>query len=563
MPEYSLHDVRPMDRTLMSRNHRPEITKRIQTRFGHSVLSQFCWLGVVWLGCLPLFVSAQVTEPLHLEQGAIAGTSGIDTDIRAYKGIPYAAPPVADLRWRPPQPPFPWEGTFKADTFSPGCIQNLARSRPPWTEEFMHQGSIDEDCLYLNIWSGASDAEEKRPVLVYVHGGGFTEGSGSVPVYDGEPLAKKGLIVVTINYRLGLFGFFAHPELGAESDHSASGNYGLLDQVAALKWVQENISEFGGDPDNVTVAGQSAGAVSVHLLTASPLAKGLFHRVIVQSGVGGLASFGLTNSRSLASPLSDMERNGVEFFEAIGARSIEAMRAMPADELIAVSVPPTVRFWPVIDGYFLLDNVPTIYGEGSQNDVPMMTGFNADEGSAFPGYGQSTIEEYSNTVNTRHGERADAYLALYPAPTDEASGLALKTGLRDLAAVALGRLAVERAQSAETEAYLYYFERGIPWPERPEFGAFHTAEVPYFFNTLDHIDRPWTEVDRQLADLMSTYWVNFSTHGSPNGLDVPLWTAFDESDFQFMRLGTKIEFAKITDQTKTEFFLDYLSEQER
>lgn len=552
-----------MDLAFMSRNHCPDLTKQKQKPVEYTLLSQLCWLGVLWLSCLPLFVSAQVTEPLHLEQGAITGTSGIDTDIQVYKGIPYAAPPVADLRWRPPQPPLPWEGTLEADTFGPGCIQNLARSRPPWTEEFMHQGSISEDCLYLNIWSGASDAEERRPVLVYVHGGGFSEGSGSVLVYDGEPLAKKGLIVVTINYRLGLFGFFAHPELSAESDHSASGNYGLLDQVAALKWVKENISDFGGDPDNVTVAGQSAGAVSVYLLTASPLAKGLFHRVIVQSGPGGLASFGLTNTRSLASPLSEMEGSGVEFVKARSARSIQAMRAMPVDELIAVSVPPTVRFWPVIDGYFLLDDVPTTYGEGSQNDVPMMTGFNADEGSAFRGYGQSTLEEYSNTVNTRYGERADAYLALYPADTDETAGLALKNSLRDLAAVAVGRLAVERALSAETEVYLYYFERGIPWPERPEFGAFHTAEVPYFFNTLDHIDRPWTEVDRHLADLMSTYWVNFSTHGSPNGPGVPLWTAFDESDIQFMSLGNKIEFAKITDQTKTEFFLDYLAEQAR
>ena len=547
----------------LSRNHCPEITKQNQKPNKHTLLSQLCWLGIVWLSCLPLLVSAQVTESLHLEQGTITGISGIDTDIQVYKGIPYAAPPVADLRWRPPQPPSPWEGTFKADTFGPGCIQNLTRSRPPWTEEFMHQGSISEDCLYLNIWSGAPSAEERRPVLVYIHGGGFSEGSGSVLVYDGEPLAKKGLVVVTINYRLGLFGFFAHPELSAESDHSASGNYGLLDQVAALKWVQKNISDFGGDPDNVTVAGQSAGAVSVYLLTASPLARGLFHRVIVQSGPGGLASFGLTNTRSLASSLSEVEENGIELVKARSARSIQAMRAMPANELIAVSLPPTVRFGPVIDGYFLLDDVPTVYAEGSQNDVPMMTGFNADEGSAFPGYGQSTLEEYPNTVSTRYGERAEAYLALYPADTDEAAGLALKTGLRDLAAVALGRLAVERVQSARTEAYLYYFERGIPWPERPEFGAFHTAEVPYFFNTLDHIDRPWTEVDRHLADLMSTYWVNFSTHGSPNNPSVPLWTAFDESDFQFMRLGTKIEFAKITDQTKTEFFLDYLSEQAR
>jgi para-nitrobenzyl esterase len=510
-------------------------------------------LSAALLGLFPLLATAQTTDTLHLESGLLAGVRGTDPGVRVYKGIPYAAPPVGDLRWRSPQPAHPWEGVRKADEFAPGCIQDLARSRPPWTEEFMHQGGVSEDCLYLNVWTTAEDAVARHPVLVYLHGGGFGEGSGSVAVYDGDALARKGLVVVTVNYRLGVLGFLAHPELTAESEHAASGNYGLLDQVAALRWVRDNVAVFGGDPDNVTIAGQSAGAIAVYLLTASPIATGLFHRAIVESGPGGLAAFGLTSSSALARPLSEAEAGGSEFAPVKGAASLAKLRAMSPAELIAGAAP--MRFGPVIDGYFLPRDVATIYAEGAQNDVPLLTGFNADEGSAFPGYGKATVDGFRKLATERYGESADAFLALYRAATDDEAGDALKASLRDAAAVALERLAAERARTAKTDAYLYYFERAIPWPEHPEFGAFHTGEVPYVFDNLRRLDRPWEAVDRQLADAVSWYWVNFATRGDPNGDGLPAWPTFRAAPRALMALGERLGPRDMpADQVRRAFF---------
>ena len=519
------------------------------------------WLCVVWFSLCPLLATAQITDSLYLESGLLTGMLGSDPTIRTYKGVPYAAPPVGDLRWRAPQPLSAWEGALDATTFSAGCIQHVVGSRPPWTEEFMHQGKVSEDCLYLNVWTAAQDADERRPVLVYIHGGGFSEGSGSVVVYDGEELAKKGLVVVTINYRMGLLGFLAHPELTAESGHDASGNYGLLDQIAALQWVQQNIAAVGGDPKNVTIAGQSAGAISVYLLTASPLAKGLFHRIIVQSGPGGLASFGLSSTHTLARLLSEAETSGTEFADARGAPSLQALRTMSIGDLTATPVTGSrsLRFGPVIDGYFLPDDVSTIYARGVQHDVPMLTGFNADEASAFPGYGKATVEGFRNMATERYGESAETFLALYAADTDEEAGHAQIASQRGVAAVAIGRLAAERARTTKTNTYLYYFERAIPWPERPEFGAFHTAEVPYVFNNLKHLNRPWEAVDRQLADVMSSYWVNFATGGNPNGEGLPKWPAYDKHHVRFMKLGDPVEPKALTDQPRLDFFEAYLA----
>jgi para-nitrobenzyl esterase len=496
-------------------------------------------LSILWLSLFPAAASTQTSKPLHIDDGQVSGVPGNDPAVRVYRGIPYAAPPTGDLRWRPPQPTPKWDGVRRADTFAPGCVQHVVGSRPPWTEEFMHQGRVSEDCLYLNVWTAAPRGGARRPVFVFIHGGGFSEGSGSVAVYDGEALAKKGLVVVTFNYRLGVFGFLAHPELTAESRHHASGNYGLLDQVAVLRWVRQNIAAFGGDPHNVTVAGQSAGAISVYLLTASPLATGLFHRAIVESGPGGLASFGLSASGALARPLAAAESAGTAFTESIRAPSLHALRAMAVDDLTpapaAASPPP--RFGPVIDGYFLPDSVPTIYAARRQNDVPVLMGFNADEASAFPGYGAMGAEGFQRMARERYGASADTFLALYPPGTDDAAGDAQKTSLRDLAAVALENLGAERARTSRANTYLYYFARGIPWPARPEFGAFHTAEVPYVFNNLTLLDRPWSAVDRQLADAVSSYWVNFATRGDPNGNGLPHWPTYRDAPRAVMRLG--------------------------
>ena len=520
------------------------------------------WPVLVLSSLLPPLAAAQNADPIQVESGLLSGMPGADPAVRVYKGVPYAAPPVDALRWRAPEPPQSWDGVRRADAFSAGCMQYVAGSRPPWTEEFMHQGAISEDCLYLNVWTAAKEAGERLPVLVYIHGGGFTEGSGSVAVYDGERLAKKGLVIVTVNYRLGAFGFLAHPELTAASGRNASGNFGLMDQAAALRWVQQNIAAFGGDPERVALAGQSAGAMSVYLLTISPLAEGLFQRAIVQSGPGGLASFGLASTRSLARPLAEAEASGVAFAEAAGAASLQALRALSAEDLAATPMPGdgVLRFGPALDGYFLPEDAPAIYAKGRQHDVPMMTGFNADEGSAFPGYGKATAETFREAAQARYGDAADDFLAQYPAPTDEEAGDAQKTSQRDLAAAALENLAAERAQRAKTDLYLYYFERGIPWPERPEFGAFHTAEVPYFFDNLALLDRPWEPLDWRLADAMSSYWAHFAAGGNPNGEGLPRWPASDGGRVEFMRLGERMASGPVAEPAARAFFKEYLAE---
>lgn len=477
----------------------------------------------------------QDNDSVKLSSGFVTGMQGEDAAVQVFLGIPFAAPPVGALRWKAPQPVEPWEGIKQMTQPGDGCVQPLARSRAPWTEEFMHQGEASEDCLYLNVWTTVSD-DQAKPVLVYIHGGGFSEGSGTVPIYDGESLAKKGLVVVTINYRLGVLGYLAHPELTAESGNDASGNYGMLDQVAALEWVRDNVAAFGGDPGNVTIAGQSAGAMSVYLLTASPLASGLFHRAIVQSGPGGLASFGLTSVRGMAPSLHDAEQSGQEYASSKDAATIEVLRAMPADQLGGGG--GLLRFAPNIDGYFLPDDVAEIYAAGLQNDVPMLSGFNADEASAFPGYGEMNIAEFEEMASQRYADQAGAFLALYDHTSDAEAGTGQVESLRDIAAVAVQRISSDRAETAKTPEYLYYLERGIPWPDRPEFASFHTADVPYFFNNLHLMDRPWEEVDHQVAKAMSNAWVNFAKTGNPSSTGD--WPAYSDAPHAYMVFGAEL-----------------------
>ena len=510
---------------------------------------------------LLIATACQPAGTIKTEQGLVTGTPGADPAVTVYKGIPFAEPPVGTLRWQPPQAPASWEGVREAVSFSDGCVQPLQRSRPPWTEEYMHQGHASEDCLYLNIWTTAESGDD-TPVLVYIHGGGFNEGSGSVALYDGEALAKKGLVVVTINYRLGLLGFLAHPELTAESPENASGNYGLLDQIAALQWIQNNISGFGGDAGNVTIAGQSAGAMSVYLLTSSPLASGLFHRAINQSGPGGLASFGLTGIRSMAPALADAEAGGMAFAEGKGATSIADLRSLSVALLTENEEDASpLRFGPVIDGYFLTKDMADVYASSEHHDVPLLSGFNADEASAFPGYGQMTVEALQEMAASQYAESSATFLSLYPAATDEEAGEAQVASFRDMAAVAVQKLAASRAQTSSTPEYVYYFERGIPWPERPEFQAFHSGEVPYVFNNLHLLERPWEDSDKMLADQTSSYWANFATHGDPNGEGLPDWPAYTAANNAVMVLGQNTGLREMPESAdKRAFFESVLAE---
>jgi para-nitrobenzyl esterase len=454
--------------------------------------------------------------------------------VHAYLGIPYAAPPVGENRWRAPQPLSPWKGVRDAERFSPSCIQGPNTPFGPWTSEFLLLGPVSEDCLYLNVWTAAK-AGERRPVLVYLYGGGFSSGSGDVPVYDGAPLAEKGLVVVNMNYRVGALGFLAHPELTKEN--GASGNYGLLDQVAALRWVHDNIAAFGGDPRRVTLAGQSAGAISVFLQTASPMATGLFQRAVIESGPGGLAAMGVGGARATARPLADAEKDGAAYAERLGAHSLAELRALPATTFIG----GPVRFGPVVDGRFLAENPAAAFAAGRQNDVPTITGLNADEGSAFPGYRKVTAESFRKQVEQRFGARAARMLAAYPASTDEEAQRSAIESARDAGVAGVELLLDERARTAHTPSFAYYFDRVIPWPEHPEFGAFHTSEVPYVFGTLDVLKRPWTDVDRRLSQQMMSYWINFAATGDPNGPGLPRWPAYETANPTVLRLGERIE----------------------
>ncbi|HEX9107959.1 MAG TPA: carboxylesterase family protein, partial [Longimicrobiales bacterium] len=464
---------------------------------------------------------ASSAAPVRTRSGLVAGKATSQPGVRAYLGIPYAAAPVGDLRWRPPRPATAWSGVRAADGFAPACMQPGPAAFGPWTLEFLLRGPVSEDCLYLNVWTAAAAGgrgrTEPRPVFVWIHGGAFTGGSGDVPVYDGARLAARGLVVVTINYRLGALGFLAHPELSAESPEHACGNYGLLDQVAALRWVHDNIRAFGGDPARVTIAGQSAGAISVFLLTASPAARGLFQRAIIESGPGGLAAMGLASARSTTRPRADAEGDGVALARALGAASIAQLRALPASAFLPSGGGSALRFGPVVDGLFLSENPADVFAAGRQNDVPTLTGLNADEGSAFPGYGKATAAAFRQQAQQRWGDRAARFLALYPAGSDEEAGRSQVESGRDAGSAGVTALLRERARTARTPAFAYYFDRAIPWPEHPEFGAFHTAEVPYVFGTLDVLPRPWTDADRRLSETMMSYWVNFAARGDPNG----------------------------------------------
>jgi para-nitrobenzyl esterase len=498
-------------------------------------------------------VSAQIADPVRTESGLLSGVAGSNPSVRVFKGIPFAAPPVGELRWRPPQPVSSWEGVRKADHFGPSAMQANTGPFGPWTKEFIFGNEVSEDCLYLNVWTAAKTATAKQPVLVYIHGGAFTGGSGEVAVYNGEELARKGLVVVTLNYRLGIFGFFVHPELTRESDHNASGNYGLLDQVAALQWVKKNIAAFGGDPDRVTIAGQSAGAMSVHFLTASPLAKGLFQRAIAESGSG--VGRGSMRTREAA------EQEGLMFAHEKGADSLASLRALSAAELMAP--PPSgnpVRLGPVVDGWFLPADVNAIFARGQQNDVPTLTGLNADEGSASPNYGKLKADAFQTQARQRYRrERAEEFLKLYPAASDTEAAASEKASERDQGVISMALWAQNRAKTAHTNAYLYYFARAIPWPQHPEFGAFHTGEVPYVFENLKQLDRPWEPADRKLADVVSSYWVNFASQGDPNGRGLPRWPAFDAKNARFMRLDAPCAPMPLPDKPRQELFTEFLT----
>src|SRR5436190_11853526 len=495
--------------------------------------------------CLALAMMDTTPKPVKTASGLVSGTAGRNPAISVFKGIPFAAPPIGALRWHAPTPAAAWTGVRKADTFSPSCIQTIVTEKKPWTYEFMAHGEVSEDCLYLNVWTPAASAAP-RPVFVYIYGGGNVEGSGSIPAYDGEGLASKGLVVVTFNYRVGVLGFLSHPDLNKESTYHASGNYGLLDQIAAVRWVHENIAAFGGDPNRITVAGQSAGASGVHSLTASPLAKGLFHRAIADSG-GGVGG---------ARTLADQEADGVKFATAKKANGIADLRAMPWQDVVT-SV-PGVRFGPVPDGYALPAAVREVFAAGKQNDVPTLTGINADEGGAVP-HPTATLESFQRDARQRYGANADEFLKLYPSATDEEARRAQNDSARDRARATLYRWALDRAKTARTSAFTYFWTHTLPGPDADQYGAFHTSEVPYLLNTRPVSSRPFAAEEYQIAATLSSYWANFAATGNPNGKGLPAWPAVSPDARRTMAVGDDFRPVPLAaTPARIEFFLRIL-----
>jgi para-nitrobenzyl esterase len=499
--------------------------------------------------------AAQGVPPfqVQVDAGMLSGTASADGRVRIFRGVPYAAPPVGPLRWRAPEPAAPWTGVRNAGAFSSECVQNIVTERKPWTEEFMAHGATSEDCLYLNVWTAAASASERRPVYVWLYGGGLVEGSGSIPVYDGEPLAREGLVVVNLNYRVGVFGYFAHPELTKESPHHASGNYGYLDQVAALQWVRRNIAAFGGDPARVTVGGQSAGAGSVHALTVSPLAKGLFRQAIAESGSG---------LGRVAKPLAEAEQDGLRFAATRQAGTLAALRALPASAL----APPREadpRWGAVVDGWLLPDTIDRMLGRGGQNDVATLTGLTADEGSSATSYGKISAEDFRKQSREKFGSLADAFLSLYPATSDAEASRSQIDAARDQGLVSMylwGRL---RAKSGRTPLYTYYWNHAMPGPDRDLYRAFHTSEVPYVFNSLHRSNRPWEPADRAIAKTMSSHWRNFVTSGDPNGPGLDPWPAFHGDRLVTMELGDRSGTRPVADAARLKFYSQFFAEQER
>ena len=460
---------------------------------------------------------------INVEGGKISGTKNKKGDVNIFKGIPFAAPPIGDLRWKAPAPVKAWSGVKECKAFGPSPMQGKPTPFMVYTPEFLiPEEPISEDCLHLNVWTAAKTPSEKRPVLVWIYGGGFSSGGSACAIYDGEALAQKGVVFVSINYRVGVMGFFAHPELSRENSFNASGNYGLLDQIAALKWVQKNISAFGGDPSNVTIAGQSAGSMSVNCLVASPLAKGLFNKAIAESG-SNMVSKGLIRTADLKAS----EQSGKELATSAGYSTIAGLRKLSARE---VQQEIKGRFTPVIDGYVLPEPIPDIFARNKQNEVVLLTGWNEDER-----FGQATsMNEFKKQIETKYTTNAAKIFKFYPANSEAEAGESQNALGRD-ETFGISNYAWAKIQSRNRKVYLYNFLRKPPADgDFVKYGAFHTAEVPYAFNTLQYFNRPLQPTDYALGELMSTYWTNFAKTGDPNGKGLPSWPAFDDTKAMVM-----------------------------
>jgi para-nitrobenzyl esterase len=482
-----------------------------------------------------LLVLAMLTAPLAMfavgpqvktDSGAVEGKEA--GAVHAFLGIPYAAPPVGDLRWKPPAPAAKWTGVRKATEFGAYCLQGNV-----YGDMNFRGATGSEDCLFLNVWAPAQPSATKLPVMVWIYGGGFAAGSTSEGRQDGTNLAQQSVVVVSMNYRLGIFGFFVHPELAKESGHNAAGNYGLLDQLAALQWVHANIAAFGGDPANVTIFGESAGSFSVSAQMASPLAKGLFQKAIGESGAA-FFSGGLSFE-----PLSVREEKDAKTASAkLGVSTLAELRAVPADKLLGIfgkPGPDAFDFGPDVDGYFLPESVPAIFAEGRQSDVPLLAGWNHDEGSYDIVFSpqKPTAESLKADAQKEFGEKAAEALRLYPIDTDEHVLRSATDFAGDqFIAFSTWEWMESQAKTGKQPIYRFRFDLGPPAdPKGPQLGAYHSAEIEYVFGQLDTKDgMKWRPEDRKLSEQMQKYWANFARSGDPNGPGLAKWPVYSARD---------------------------------
>jgi len=479
-------------------------------------------------------------EVPQLDSGPISGVQ--EDGLWVYKGIPYAAPPVGELRWREPQPVKPWKEVRPCTEYGPACVQS--EWPYPVTREIFAITNQSEDCLYLNVWSPAREPGDRLPVMVWIHGGGFTVGSGSQVLYEGKYLARKGVVVVTINYRLGPFGFMAHPKLSQESPHGVSGNYGLLDQIEALKWVQRNIAQFGGDPQNVTVFGESAGGASVCYLMASPLAQGLFHKAIVQSG--GFLSMGLP-SAGRQDELREAEKLGEKISATLGCsgeadelaalRSKDARQVLEAFEKSSTGLMGRASIAPVVDGYVLPKAPHEVFAEGRQHRVPLLIGNNADEGMLFLGNRDLTLQQYRAVLSLLYGRMAPEVEAMFPDTSDRDVKEAYNRLFTSLGFGGPSRHAAVCTARVGAPVYVYLFTMKSTEASSRHMGAYHGYELPFVFGTLV---RYLGQEEQRLSEIMMNYWTRFAARGDPNGGPEPEWPRFTEENDVYQELGLQV-----------------------
>ncbi len=514
----------------------------------------FFFLLLFFLNCCslsdpPAAGSSLLKDPVKISSGLVSGL--VADGVRSYKGIPYAAPPLGQLRFRPPQPVSPWQGVRKCTEYGPACLQ------PPMSRfTGMTFKGTSEDCLYLNVWAPVASKDELLPVMVWIHGGGFTIDSASNRFYDGQYLAQKGVVVVSFDYRLGPFGFFAHPLLSRESDNGVSGNYGLLDEIQALKWVKENIQAFGGDPGRVTIFGESAGGRSVALLMVSPLSRGLFHRAIIESRAAFIPFYHLRQSWYGRPP---MEVLGRQVSQKLGceqqANPLAALRAVKGEDILEAcnaTIPGAGLtgsqgnlFEPVVDGFVLPLDPSDLFDAGKQAPVPLIAGFNAREGSMFMPRGKPLSSRGARRlIRSAFPDDASELLRFYPFGSDRQSLDSVEQIVGDSGSACPIRNTVRDMSKVGAKAWLYYFTLVPQGFAGKLWGCYHGAEIPYVFNSVRHGRHKATAQDIAIQDAMSGFWVRFAASGHPDGPGLPQWTPYNRIDEPYLEFGQTLSMKK-------------------